>query len=102
MAVRAPILNPARRLWPRRILTVPPRSGCERASLTELESSVNPQPGKAALRRARFPARAYWRLSIRPIAVLSRCALLGLGAHPALEFPPQAWHSWPWPRTAER
>src|SRR5438874_12694147 len=36
-----------------------------------LESSANPQPGKAALRGARFPARGFWRLSSRQIATLS-------------------------------
>src|SRR5438128_4286616 len=46
----------------------------KRAPFPELESSVNPQPGKAALRIARFPACGFWWLSSRPMPVLSRCA----------------------------
>src|SRR5437667_12352869 len=46
----------------------------KRAPVAELESSANPQPGKAALRSARFPACGFWRLSSRQMVVLSRCA----------------------------
>ena len=44
------------------------------ATLNTYESSANPQPGKAALRSARFPACGFWRLSSRQVVVLSRCA----------------------------
>src|SRR5439155_7570169 len=43
------------------------------APVAELESSANPQPGKPALRSARFPACEFWRLSSRQMVVLSRC-----------------------------
>src|SRR5204862_5635649 len=43
----------------------------KRAPVAELESSADPQPGKAALRGARFPACGFWRLSSRQIATLS-------------------------------
>ena len=46
----------------------------KRAPVAELESFANPQPGKAALRSARFPACGFWRLSNRQLVVLSRCA----------------------------
>jgi hypothetical protein len=46
------------------------------APVTELESSANPQPGKAALRSARFPACGFWRLSSRQLVRVSRCAQL--------------------------
>ena len=42
----------------------------KRAPVAELESSANPQPGKAALRSARFPACGFWRLSSRQRVVL--------------------------------
>src|SRR5947207_15574125 len=44
-------------------LDTPTKVRRERASVAELESSANPQPGKAALRSARFPACGFWRLS---------------------------------------
>src|SRR5439155_27036969 len=44
------------------------------APVAELESSANPQPGKAALRSAAFPACGFWRISSRQMVVLSRCA----------------------------
>src|SRR5205807_10004617 len=43
----------------------------KRAPIAELESSANPQPGKATLRSARFPACGFWRLSSRQMLVLS-------------------------------
>src|SRR5205814_8408762 len=46
----------------------------KRAPVAELESSANPQPGKAALRSARFPACGFGRLASRQLVVLSRCA----------------------------
>src|SRR5947207_10989842 len=55
-------------------LDTPTKVRRERASVAELESSANPQPGKAALRSARFPACGFWRLSSRQMVVLSRCA----------------------------
>src|SRR5437867_8429195 len=47
----------------------------KRAPVAELESSANPQPGKAALRSARFPACGFWRLSSRQMVGLSRSSL---------------------------
>src|SRR5205823_3458905 len=55
-------------------LDTPSKVRCKRAPVAELESSANPQPGKAALRSARFPACGFWRLSSRQLVVLSRCA----------------------------
>ena len=43
----------------------------KRAPVAELESSANPQPGKAALPSARFPACGFWRLSSRQMVLLS-------------------------------
>src|SRR5437762_13868470 len=54
-------------------LGAPPMVGRERAPVAELGSSANPQPGKAALRGARFPACGFWRLSSRQTVALSRC-----------------------------
>jgi len=43
----------------------------KRAPVAGLESSANPQPGKAvALRSARFPACGFWRLSSRQMVAL--------------------------------
>ena len=45
--------------------------GRKRAPVAGLESSANPQPGKAvALRRVRFPACGFWRLSSRQMVAL--------------------------------
>src|SRR5947207_9990930 len=56
-------------------LDTPTKVRRERASVAELENSANPQPGKAALRSARFPACGFWRLSSRQMVVLSRSSL---------------------------
>src|SRR5205814_4758750 len=77
----------------------------ERAPIAELESSANPQPGKAALRSARFPACGFWRLSSRQVVVLSRCApgaprrLLKIGARTAMSARAGAWT---WDRNGTR
>src|SRR5438034_6659500 len=55
-------------------LDTPTKVRPKRAPVAELESSANPQPGKAALRSARFPACGFWRLSSLQMVVLSRCA----------------------------
>src|SRR5438034_6009214 len=55
-------------------LDTPTKVRPKRAPFAELESSANPQPGRAALRSARFPACGFWRLSSRQKVVLSRCA----------------------------
>src|SRR5947207_8060597 len=55
-------------------LDTPTKVRPKRAPFAELESSANPQPGKAALRSARFLACGFWRLSSRQMVVLSRCA----------------------------
>src|SRR2546430_15030608 len=49
----------------------------KRAPVAELESSANPQPGKAALRSARFPACGFWPLSSRQMVVLSSAQCYG-------------------------
>src|SRR5438876_2896968 len=63
----------------------------KRAPVAELESSANPQPGKAALRSARFPACGFCRLSSRQMVVLSRRAHLGgTDANPMRQGAPQS------------
>src|SRR5205823_13813356 len=59
--------------WPPPSPTLPPlvpRGERE----TSADYAKHLQPGKAALRRARFPACGFRRLSSRPMAVLPRCA----------------------------